>query len=98
TVPPPAGRFALSPARRAILRGVGSANPILPHRALAGSALRHAVSMALLDRWSDVARYVAAHSVSRLGRALGLLRGAPSGIDASPAVEKVPAARPDVRR
>ncbi|HEV8335180.1 MAG TPA: nucleotidyltransferase family protein [Candidatus Polarisedimenticolia bacterium] len=98
TVPPPARRFTLSPARRAILRGVGTANPILPHRALAGSAARHAVSMALLDRWSDAARYVAAHSVSRVGRALGLLRGTPAGAGDAAAVEKVRAARPGVRR
>ena len=78
-VPEPGRRFTLSPLRGAILRGLRTENPALPHRPLGGSPLRHAVSMSLLDRWSDVGRYVAAHSVSRIARALGVSRGKPPG-------------------
>lgn len=70
-LPEPTGRFRLSPARRLILRSLGTDDPTLPHRPLEGHPLRHAVSMALLDRWRDAAGYVARHSVLRAGRLLG---------------------------
>jgi hypothetical protein len=78
-VPGPGRRFTLSPLRSVILRGLRSENPTLPHRPLEGSALRHLVSMSLLDRWLDVARYVASHSVSRVARSLGVSRVMPPG-------------------
>jgi hypothetical protein len=62
----------LSPARAAIVRRLGTRNPTLPHRPLAGSPLRHAVSMILMDRWGDAARYLLVHSASRGARALGI--------------------------
>jgi putative nucleotidyltransferase-like protein len=71
TLPAEARGFRLSLARRLILGGFGTGNPALPHRTLEGRPLRHAVSMILLDRWKDVARYVATHSVSRAARATG---------------------------
>jgi Uncharacterised nucleotidyltransferase len=75
TLPPPARRFALSGIRGWILRAFQTSDPTLPHRRLHGSPLRHAVSMALLDRWSDVGRYVALHSAMRLSRLAGRERG-----------------------
>jgi len=77
-VPEPALRFHLSPLRRRILTLLGTGNPLLPHRPLEGSFLGHAVSMSLLDRWSGAARYVAAHSASRIARALGVSRNKPA--------------------
>lgn len=79
TVPEPARRFAFSPLRRSILGGLRTENPVLPHRPLGEGPLRHVVSMSLLDRWSDVGRYVAVHSVSRIARALGVSRVKPPG-------------------
>jgi putative nucleotidyltransferase-like protein len=70
SLPKPARRFALSPVRRVILRALGTDDPALPHRPLAGKAAGHAVSMMLLDRWRDVARYVAVHSLRRIGRSV----------------------------
>jgi len=75
TLPDPARRFALSPARVLILRTFGTSDPTLPHRALDRSPVRHAVSMALLDRWRDAGRYVAVHSVMRLARIVHLQPG-----------------------
>jgi hypothetical protein len=74
-VPEPGRRFRWSPARRLIMDSLGTGNPILPHRDLGRSPLRHAVSMALLDRWSDAARYIARHAAGRALRALGGGRG-----------------------
>ena len=71
TLPPPARRFVLSGIRSWILRAFRTSDPTLPHRPLDGSPLRHAVSMALLDRWSDVGRYVVSHSATRLSRLAG---------------------------
>jgi hypothetical protein len=71
TLPPEARRFRWSPARRLILGCLGSGDPMLPHRKLENHPLRHAVSMVLLDRWIDVARYVTVHSVARARRAWG---------------------------
>ena len=76
-LPGPARSFTLSRARGHLLRALASADPTLLHRPLAGSPLRHLVSMILLDRWWDAARYVAVHSVLRLGRTVGLARRAP---------------------
>jgi len=78
-VPGPGRRFGWSPARRLILGGLGATNPILPHRDLGRSPLRHAVSMVLLDRWRDAARYIARHATQRVARTLGRGpgRGAP---------------------
>ena len=67
----PARQFQLAGPRRLILRALGTRNPILPHRDLAGHPLRHAVSMALLDRWSRAAGYVARHAADRAARAFG---------------------------
>jgi hypothetical protein len=63
-----AWRFRLSPARRLILRSLKTPDPTLLHRRLEGSPLRHLVSMAILDRWRDVGRYVMLHSAQRLRR------------------------------
>ena len=71
TVPGPGRRITLSPARNLILKGFATSDPTLPHRALNGSFLRHAISMMLLDRWRDAGRYIAVHSRKRLARALG---------------------------
>ncbi len=68
SVPEPARRFGLSPIRSLILQALGTDDPVLPHRPLAGKAAGHAVSMILLDRWRDAARYVAAHSLRRIRR------------------------------
>jgi putative nucleotidyltransferase-like protein len=76
-VPERGRRIRLSPTRRLILRSLGTRNPALPHRDLAGSPLRHALSMAMVDRWRDAARYVAVHSAARLGRAVGISKGVP---------------------
>lgn len=70
TLPAAARRFRLSPIRRVLLRSFRTENPALPHRSLAGRPLRHAVSMILLDRWLDVARYISVHSVARAARAI----------------------------
>lgn len=69
-------RFRWSPARRLILAGLGTRNPILPHRDLERSPLRHAVSMILLDRWSEAAGYTARHAARRVTRAFAPRRGA----------------------
>jgi len=66
SLPEPARRFTFSPVRRIILRALGTDDPTLLHRPLAGNGAGHAVSMILLDRWRDVARYVAIHSFRRL--------------------------------
>ncbi|HEV8374657.1 MAG TPA: nucleotidyltransferase family protein [Candidatus Polarisedimenticolia bacterium] len=72
SIPPRARGFRFSPARRLILGAFSTENPVLPHRPLEGRALRHAVSMVLMDRWSDVARYVAVHAFMRSARATGM--------------------------
>ena len=77
TLPPAARRIVLSPARRFVLQLLGTTDPTLPHRPLADKPLRHAVSMALLDRWWDALRYVAKHTILRLGRPLRLARRSP---------------------
>jgi putative nucleotidyltransferase-like protein len=64
-------RFRWSPTRRLILGALGTSNPILPHRDLERSPLRHAISMALLDRWSAAAGYISRHATGRTIRALG---------------------------
>jgi hypothetical protein len=69
TLPAPARRFRLSPARRLIMRAFRTEDPSLPHQSVAGRPLRHAVSMVLLDRWRDAARYIAVHSFRRTSRA-----------------------------
>jgi len=69
TLPEPARRFRLSPARRLIMRAFRTEDPSLPHQSVAGRPLRHAVSMVLLDRWRDAARYIAVHSFRRTSRA-----------------------------
>ncbi len=74
SLPEAARRFRLSPVRAAIFRSLRTSDPTLPHRPVGESPLRHAVSMALLDRWADAARYVAVHSASRTARALGISR------------------------
>jgi Uncharacterised nucleotidyltransferase len=80
TLPDPARRIRLSPLRSAVLQSFRTEDPTLPHRPLARSPLRHAVSMALVDSWLDVARYMAVHSGWRIGRALGISRlKAPGG-------------------
>jgi hypothetical protein len=71
SVPEAGRRFRWSPARRFILKGLGTRNPILPHRDLGRSPLRHAASLILLDRWRDASRYVARHAAQRTTRALG---------------------------
>lgn len=78
SLPEAARGFRLSPARAAIFRSLRTPDPTLPHRPVGGGLLRHAVSMALLDRWVDAARYIVVHSASRTARALGISRiGAP---------------------
>jgi putative nucleotidyltransferase-like protein len=72
SVPPPARSFRLSPVRRLILGAFRTEDPVLPHRPLEGKAMRHAVSMLLLDRWGDVARYIAVHTALRTRRAAGI--------------------------
>jgi hypothetical protein len=58
--------------RRLILGAFRTEDPVLPHRPLEGKAMRHAVSMLLLDRWGDVARYIAVHTALRTRRAAGI--------------------------
>ena len=70
SLPSPARSFRFSPARRLILGAFRTEDPALPHRPLEGHPLRHAVSMVLLDRWRDVARYIGSHSVRRIRRAM----------------------------
>jgi putative nucleotidyltransferase-like protein len=69
TLPAPARKFRFSPARRLIMSAFRTEDPSLPHLPLGGRPLRHAVSMVLLDRWGDVARYIAVHSFRRASRA-----------------------------
>ena len=69
TLPARARGFRLSPARRLIMRAFRTEDPSLPHQSVAGRPLRHAVSMVLLDRWRDAARYIAVHSFRRTSRA-----------------------------
>jgi hypothetical protein len=69
TLPDAARHLRLSPDRRLLLALLGTGDPTLPHRALTGSPLRHVISMLLLDRWSQAARYIAVHSAGRLRRA-----------------------------
>jgi len=70
TLPAQARGFRFSPTRRLIMRAFRTEDPTLPHQPLGGRPLRHAVSMVLLDRWRDVARYIAVHSFRRAGRAV----------------------------
>jgi len=70
TLPPEARQVRLSFARRILLGSFRTENPVLPHRSLAGRPLRHAVSMILLDRWRDVARYISVHSFLRALRSM----------------------------
>ena len=72
TLPPQAGGFRFSPARRLIMNAFRTEDPSLPHQPLGGRPLRHAVSMVLLDRWRDVARYIAVHSFRRATRTTAL--------------------------
>jgi len=74
-------RFRWSPARRLILGALGTSNPLLPHRDLGGSPLRHAVSMALLDRWSSAAGYISRHATTRAVRTLGGRRPGPDPVE-----------------
>jgi hypothetical protein len=72
TLPAAARAFRFSPARRLIMRAFRTEDPALPHQPVGGRPLRHAVSMVLLDRWRDVARYIAVHSFKRATRAAAL--------------------------
>jgi hypothetical protein len=71
TADEPVRRFPWSGPRRLILTALGTRNPILPHRDLEKSPLRHAVGMALLDRWSTAAGYATRHAAGRAWRAFG---------------------------
>ncbi|MCI0408624.1 MAG: nucleotidyltransferase family protein, partial [Acidobacteria bacterium] len=68
TLPDQARVFRFSPARRLIMNAFRTEDPSLPHQPVRGRPLRHAVSMVLLDRWRDVARYIAVHSFRRATR------------------------------
>jgi putative nucleotidyltransferase-like protein len=72
TLPAQGRGFRLSPARRLIMSAFRTEDPSLPHLPLEGRRLRHAVSMVLLDRWGDVARYIAIHSFRRATRVAAL--------------------------
>ncbi|MFQ5718367.1 MAG: nucleotidyltransferase family protein [Acidobacteriota bacterium] len=76
-VPEAARRLRLSPGRRLLLWMLSTSDPTLAHRPLRSGLTRHAVSMALLDRWSSATVYIASHLMLRLGRRLGLARRAP---------------------
>jgi hypothetical protein len=71
TLPPAARRFQFSPFRKYLLSRLETDNPVLPHAPVRGMK-RHVVSMLLLDRWWDVARYIAIHAYQRSIRAIGL--------------------------
>ena len=77
TLPPEAGRFRLSAGRNFILGAFRTENPVLPHRPLEGRPIRHAVSMLLLDRWRDAARYIVVHAFLRTTHAASHPRSLP---------------------
>ncbi|MFQ5766639.1 MAG: nucleotidyltransferase family protein [Acidobacteriota bacterium] len=66
SLPEPGRLFRLSPVRSMIMRRLQSPEPLLPHLPMETSPLRFLVTLLLLDRWTDAARYLAVHTVRRL--------------------------------